>query len=379
MRGARAPETGLRPQCPSAPPSGVLVVLDERVGRVVVDGLEILRFHQVRGDALVAVEPGRNVAHHILDELRVVIRAFGHVLLVGALENSVQLARGLALGDLDELLDPHVAAQLGGDGHVRALEVVRQAHVHVEAGDSVLLARGSILDPHRVADVLDAHAVDGQFARVEARLHVLDLGDGGARELGGGERRSHDAKAYRKRSEIRSCIVSGAAVPRNTSYWVRPLAERRRCCGCAAHQRSTLALRPAASSPAAARHPSREPCSMKRSGIPSCSSGTCRPSAARSSPTAEPAPPCVAFSSRVTSARCRAASVTISSASSGLTKRMLTSVASRASAIGWAGVTSAPNASSASPLVPSRRSCALPTGSALSSAVPGAPGPAPRG
>src|SRR4029077_6131504 len=100
--------------------------------------------------------------------------------------------------------------------HMRALEVVRQAHVHVETGYRVLLARGSILDSHRVADVLDAHAVDGQFARVEARLHVLDLGDGSARELGGGERRSHDAKAYRKRPD--SCIVSGAAVPRNTSY-----------------------------------------------------------------------------------------------------------------------------------------------------------------
>src|SRR5205823_2508545 len=78
--------------------------------------------------------------------------------------------------------------------HVRALEVVRQAHVHVETGDGVLLTRGSILDPHRVADVLDAHAVDGQLARVAARLHVLDLGDGGARELGGGERRSHERK-----------------------------------------------------------------------------------------------------------------------------------------------------------------------------------------
>jgi len=66
------------------------------------------------------------------------------------------------------------------------------AHVHVETGDGVLLACGSILDPHRVAEVLDAHAVDGQLARVAACLHVLDLGDGSARELGGGERRSHE-------------------------------------------------------------------------------------------------------------------------------------------------------------------------------------------
>ncbi len=52
--------------------------------------------------------------------------------------------------------------------HVRALEVVRQAHVHVERGDGVLLAGGAILDPHRMADVLDADAVDGN-ARVSAR------------------------------------------------------------------------------------------------------------------------------------------------------------------------------------------------------------------
>ena len=58
--------------------------------------------------------------------------------------------------------------------HVRALEVVRQVHVHVEVGDGVLLAGRAVLDPHRVADVLDADPVDGELARVGAALHVFD-------------------------------------------------------------------------------------------------------------------------------------------------------------------------------------------------------------
>src|SRR5204862_528162 len=330
--GAGRPETPA-PWLKAPEPSGVLVVLDERVGRVVVNGLEILRFHQVGGHTRIAVQPGGHVAHHVLDELRVVVGAFGHVLLVGALENPVQLARGLALGDLDELLDPHVAAQLRGDGHVRAVVV--------------------------------------QLARVAPRLHVLDLGDGGARELGGAERWSHERKPtgnariiallgtrrgrglslfrYAATGPRRACA---AAVGGKRRRRHAPPAERRRSGACSAHQRSMLAPRPAASSPAARRQPSREPCSMKRSGMPSCSTGSCRASAASTSRTAEPAPPCVAFSSMVTSARWRAASDTTRSSSSGLTKRMLTSVASRASAIGCAALTSAPNASSASPLLP---------------------------
>ncbi len=45
---------------------------------------------------------------------------------------------------------------------------------------------------------------------------------------------------------------------------------------CGRHQRSMRGRhRPALSSPAAARHSSRLPCSMKRSGMPSCRSGRC--------------------------------------------------------------------------------------------------------
>src|SRR5580704_19671500 len=57
--------------------------------------------------------------------------------------------------------------------HVRALEIVRQVHVHVEVGDRVLLAARPILDLYRMINVLDAHLVDGYLARVGMSLDIL--------------------------------------------------------------------------------------------------------------------------------------------------------------------------------------------------------------
>ena len=61
--------------------------------------------------------------------------------------------------------------------HVCALEVVRQAHGHVEVGDGVLFVTGAVLDPHRMIDVLYSHAVDRDLARVGVALHVPDTLD----------------------------------------------------------------------------------------------------------------------------------------------------------------------------------------------------------
>src|ERR1700728_861902 len=112
---------------PSAQRRGLLlVVFDHRVGRMVVDRLEILALDHIRGDAILAVEPHGDVTHHVFDEFWVVVGALGDVLLVGPLENAVELARSFALGQLDQLLDPDVLLQPCRDGHVRAL-VVRPA------------------------------------------------------------------------------------------------------------------------------------------------------------------------------------------------------------------------------------------------------------
>jgi hypothetical protein len=69
-------------------------------------------------------------------------------------------------------------------GHVRALEIVGEVHVHVEIRDRVLLAPGAVLDPNGMEDVLDADLVDGYPAGVGVALDILDGGHGGL--LGGG-------------------------------------------------------------------------------------------------------------------------------------------------------------------------------------------------
>src|SRR6185503_6130633 len=108
------------------PLARAFVPLDEGVGAVVVDRLEVLRLDRVRLDALVEVEHRGDVAHHVLDELRVVVGALGDELLVGPLEQAVELARALLFDDVDDLLDPDEVVGARGDGDVRAL-VVRAA------------------------------------------------------------------------------------------------------------------------------------------------------------------------------------------------------------------------------------------------------------
>ena len=75
---------------------------------------------------------------------------------------------------------PFVAVQnLDEARHVRALEVLRQVHVHVEVGDRVLFPARPVLDLDRVVDVLDADLVDRDAAGVGQALDVLDRGGGG--------------------------------------------------------------------------------------------------------------------------------------------------------------------------------------------------------
>ena len=246
---------------------------------MVVDGLEVFRLHHVPLDALILVQHGGDVAHHVLDELGIVVGALGHQFLVRTLEQPVELARSLLLDHVDDVLDPdeavgarrdrHMRAlvvravgrnllraraqarhrhqdfhgetplalvDIGDEGnvvvhqaldlghrrrlvdkigkihldvaglrlelfrhlvehalegidrdlalmrvedldearHVRALEMMRQAHVHVEVGDGVLHAAGTLTHLDRMADGLDADLVDGEPARVLRTLHVGD-------------------------------------------------------------------------------------------------------------------------------------------------------------------------------------------------------------
>jgi len=107
----------------------------------------------------------RRLLHHEvgeghLDVASVGFQALGHLRQQRAKRFHRDLA--LAMQDLHETR------------HVRALEVVRQVHVHVEVGDRVLLALRAVLDAHRVVDVFDSDLVDRNLAGVGAALHVFD-------------------------------------------------------------------------------------------------------------------------------------------------------------------------------------------------------------
>lgn len=58
--------------------------------------------------------------------------------------------------------------------HMRAFEIVRQMHIHVESGNRVLHADALVLDHDRMADAFDADAIDGDLAQVSRALHVGD-------------------------------------------------------------------------------------------------------------------------------------------------------------------------------------------------------------
>ena len=92
---------------------------------------------------------------------------------------------GLGFQALDHLVK-HQLERLHGDlalvriqdldeaRHVRSLELVRQADVHVERRDGVLHVARALGDADGMADRLDADLVDGELAPV---LGALDVGN----------------------------------------------------------------------------------------------------------------------------------------------------------------------------------------------------------
>ena len=99
-------------------------------------------------------------------------------------------------------------------------------------------------------------------------------------------RRLH-AQALQRARALRSCGAAAAGARRVAAgtQFLRlfyPVTKRPGRAAAAARSRNArCGVRPAGSSPAAARQPSREPCPMKRSGIPRLSSGNAMPSRAQ--------------------------------------------------------------------------------------------------
>ena len=141
------------PAPPGSPGGASKTARDPGVGGMVVDGLEVLRFHHEPVDPRVGLQPRRDVAHQVLDELRVVVGALGDVFFIGALEEAIELAGGFLFGDANDLGEVERRARRDGDRHRRAL-VVRAVF-----GD-LLRARAQRRDRHRDRDVLPIPAVD---------------------------------------------------------------------------------------------------------------------------------------------------------------------------------------------------------------------------
>ena len=90
---------------------------------MVVDGLEILRFHDIGIDALVLIQGCGHVANQVFHELGVLVGPLGDELLVRALQQAVQLTGGVFLGDVDDVLDPDEGIGPDRDGDVGTLVV----------------------------------------------------------------------------------------------------------------------------------------------------------------------------------------------------------------------------------------------------------------
>src|SRR5688572_33097092 len=74
------------------------------------------------------------------------------------------------------------------------------------------MALGSILDPYRMIDVLDADLVDRELAGVRAVLNVLDGNDAGL-GCNGGFHRGHSLRGFRRRSTPLAGYGAGTGYP----------------------------------------------------------------------------------------------------------------------------------------------------------------------
>jgi len=90
---------------------------------MVVDRLEVFRFHGIGADALVGVQADSDVAHHVLDELGVVVGVFGEVFFVWSLQQAVDRRRGFDFYQRDQVFDPDELRGYRRHGDVRALVV----------------------------------------------------------------------------------------------------------------------------------------------------------------------------------------------------------------------------------------------------------------
>src|SRR6266704_4731094 len=96
-------------------------LLNHSISRMIMNRLEVLRFEHISNDPLISIQPLRDIAHQVFNELRVLVSTLGNELLIRPLEQPPQLTRSLFFRDTDQILDGHVIDQLSVNRHMRAL------------------------------------------------------------------------------------------------------------------------------------------------------------------------------------------------------------------------------------------------------------------
>ncbi len=100
---------------------GAFVLLDERVGVVVVNRFEVFGFDAVPKDVFLTICPFGDVSDKVFYEDGVVVGSFGDCLFVGALEDAIEFAGGTFFDEFDEVFNPDGDMGAYGEGDVTAL------------------------------------------------------------------------------------------------------------------------------------------------------------------------------------------------------------------------------------------------------------------
>ena len=99
------------------------VAFDQGVGGVVMNGFKVFGFDDIPFNTGFSIQTGSDIAHHVFDEFRIVVSAFGDEFFVRTLEQAKQFARRFFFDQAHNVFDPHKFGGAHGDGDVGALVV----------------------------------------------------------------------------------------------------------------------------------------------------------------------------------------------------------------------------------------------------------------
>src|SRR4029079_1393666 len=160
----RSRENAFSVRAPGRRPNEASAAHDLGVRRMIVYRLEILGGDAEAEKAGVVDQPRRDAANEILDEARALIGTLGDEFLVGALEQTIKLARGFGFGQRDQLRQRERGARFRPNGQRQMRALVVRAVV-----GNLLRARAQAHDRY------DERRLDRALARrrVGSQLHLV--------------------------------------------------------------------------------------------------------------------------------------------------------------------------------------------------------------